>query len=208
MRCPAGWSVVDLAAPSSPVSPPQAGPRHRHVPTPRGGGCGAGGRDPALVARSRTGTSPTRERAERCGRETCRDAPSEAAASPRCCSRRRGFAPVSLVQDAARSSESHAAGPSGGGWRDARGRGRGGTVQSEGPALAPGGLSPALRSPRRGTARGRREGDDVPRLPGEGNGQPRSLPLPQKRPLRVYSPRSPPPPGSPAPLDHPPPVPR
>lgn len=110
----------------------------------------------------------------------CRDAPFD---PPGCCS-----LPCRVPGAGFRAVLSGAAGGTRG---DAA---KVGTVQSEGPALAPG--TAALSSLRRGDSEGRREGDD-------GGGC-----LTQKCPVRVCSPRSPPPPGSRAPLGPPPPVPR
>ena len=158
-RCgaePGGLVLMDLAALSSPVSP-RAGPRHLPAPTPWGGGRGAISWDAGLTAQSRTGTSPTRERGEWHRRETCRDAPSEAAARPCCCLHRWRFAQVSLVQDVAGPPPELGPGRRGvpaEGLEGCEGMRQRGTVQSEGPALAPGGLSPALRSLQQGTARG------------------------------------------------------
>lgn len=60
---------------------------------------------------------------------------------------------------------------------------------------------------QRGTARGG-ERAAMSAAAWRGERQPRPLPLPHKGLVRVCSPRSPPPPGSPAPLGPPPPAPR
>lgn len=165
-------------------------------------GCRAGGWDAGLTARSRTGASPAREPAEGRGRETGGDAPSEAVVRPWGCSHRWRFAQVSSVQDAAGQAPGLQWVPVEG-LEGREGTRQRGTVQSEGPALAPGGLSPALRSLRQGTAR-----VTMSTAAWRGEWAAPLAPAPPKGPVRACSPHSPPPPGSPAPLGPLPPAPR